>query len=152
MFQFPAFAFLSLCIQDKILLINLPCILKPISPKTLTSRLRNYSFNQGWVSPFGNRRIKAYSQLPRRLSQRITSFIACACQGIHQNALKTLDLSHIQINSPFKTLNEAQQQIFDFISIFCTGTPKTPLQSRAAFQFSVVKTKAQSKDQFSREP
>ena len=28
---------------------------------------------------------------PRSLSQRATSFIACACQGIHQMPLKTLD-------------------------------------------------------------
>ncbi len=27
---------------------------------------------------------------PRRLSQRITSFIACACQGIHQLPLRHL--------------------------------------------------------------
>jgi hypothetical protein len=37
----------------------------------------------GWVSPFGDLRIKAYLPAPRSLSQAITSFIACNRQGIH---------------------------------------------------------------------
>ena len=37
----------------------------------------------GWVSPFGNLRIKAYLAAPRSLSQLVTSFIAVLRQGIH---------------------------------------------------------------------
>ena len=37
----------------------------------------------GWVSPFGNLRIKAHLPAPRSLSQAITSFVACNRQGIH---------------------------------------------------------------------
>jgi hypothetical protein len=43
----------------------------------------------GWVSPFGNLRIKAYLPAPRSLSQAITSFIACNRQGIHHMHLVT---------------------------------------------------------------
>ena len=43
----------------------------------------------GWVSPFGNLRIKAYLPAPRSLSQAITSFIACSRQGIHHMHLVT---------------------------------------------------------------
>ena len=38
----------------------------------------------GWVSPFGNPRIKARSAAPRGLSQPSTSFIGSWCQGIHR--------------------------------------------------------------------
>ena len=52
-----------------------------------------YVFSQrypcGWVSPFGNPRIKAYLPAPRGLSQAITSFIACNRQGIHHMHLVT---------------------------------------------------------------
>jgi hypothetical protein len=58
MFQFPGFASSSLCIQLGILLAE-------------------------WVSPFGNRRIKACLRAPRRLSHATTSFFACDRQGIH---------------------------------------------------------------------
>ena len=43
----------------------------------------------GWVSPFGNLRIKAHLPAPRSLSQAITSFIACNRQGIHHMHLVT---------------------------------------------------------------
>ena len=43
----------------------------------------------GWVSPFGNLRIKANLPAPRSLSQAITSFIACNRQGIHHMHLFT---------------------------------------------------------------
>ena len=58
MFQFSRFAPLSLCIQERVTLA-------------------------GWVSPFGNPRIKACLPAPRGLSQVATSFIACNRQGIH---------------------------------------------------------------------
>ena len=52
-----------------------------------------YVFSQrypcGWVSPFGNLRIKANLAAPRSLSQPITSFIACNRQGIHHMHLVT---------------------------------------------------------------
>ena len=38
----------------------------------------------GWVSPFGNPRIKDCSASPRGLSQPSTSFIGSRCQGIHR--------------------------------------------------------------------
>ena len=41
------------------------------------------SYPCGWVSPFGNLRIKANLPAPRSLSQAITSFVACNRQGIH---------------------------------------------------------------------
>ena len=37
----------------------------------------------GWVSPFGNLRIKVRLPTPRSLSQATTSFFACNRQGIH---------------------------------------------------------------------
>ena len=43
----------------------------------------------GWVSPFGNLRIKACLPAPRSLSQAITSFVACNRQGIHHMHLVT---------------------------------------------------------------
>ena len=43
----------------------------------------------GWVSPFGNLRIKAYLPAPRSLSQAITSFVAYHRQGIHHMHLVT---------------------------------------------------------------
>ena len=58
MFQFPGFASSLLWIQSGIPLAR-------------------------WVSPFGNRRIKACLRAPRRLSHATTSFFACDRQGIH---------------------------------------------------------------------
>ena len=46
-------------------------------------------YPKGWVSPFGNLRIKANLPAPRSLSQAITSFIACNRQGIHHMHLFT---------------------------------------------------------------
>ena len=43
----------------------------------------------GWVSPFGNLRIKANLPAPRSLSQAITSFVAYHRQGIHHMLLVT---------------------------------------------------------------
>ena len=42
---------------------------------------------KGWVSPFGNPRIKASLPAPRGLSQATTSFIASCRQGIHRMRL-----------------------------------------------------------------
>src|SRR4030081_2949241 len=42
-----------------------------------------YGYPCGWVSPFGNLRIKACLLAPRSLSQATTSFVACNRQGIH---------------------------------------------------------------------
>ena len=44
---------------------------------------------KGWVSPFGNLRIKARLSAPRSLSQTTTSFVACNRQGIHHVHLFT---------------------------------------------------------------
>ena len=64
MFQFSRFALLRLCIQRRVTLA-------------------------GWVSPFGNPRIKARLPAPRGLSQAATSFVACCRQGIHHMHLFT---------------------------------------------------------------
>src|SRR5690606_674575 len=45
---------------------------------------------------------------PRRLSQRITSFIACACQGIHQLPLRHLIILIANIHQIFPTQNPTQ--------------------------------------------
>ena len=46
-------------------------------------------YPKGWVSPFGNLRIKANLPAPRSLSQAITSFVACNRLGIHHMHLVT---------------------------------------------------------------
>ena len=87
MFQFPAFAS-SLCIQDKIPFIDTwkperpPDILSPSA--ALISQVSKVGFP---IRKSTDQRVFAP---PRRLSQRITSFIACACQGIHQLPLRHL--------------------------------------------------------------
>ena len=63
MFQFARFA-----THDYVFIMRYPC---------------------GWVSPFGNLRIKAYLPAPRTFTQAITSFIACNRQGIHHMHLFT---------------------------------------------------------------
>ena len=50
---------------------------------------KRYPAYTGWVSPFGNVRIKGHLPPPRTLSQVITSFIASDCQGIHRARLVT---------------------------------------------------------------
>ena len=64
MFQFRRFALPCLCIRQGVTLA-------------------------GWVSPFGNPRIKARLPAPRGLSQAATSFVACCRQGIHHMHLFT---------------------------------------------------------------
>src|SRR5919112_4397526 len=59
MFQFSRFALPTLCIQVGVTLA-------------------------GWVSPFGDPRIKARLPAPRGLSQVTTSFIGSWCLGIHR--------------------------------------------------------------------
>ena len=49
----------------------------------------NIRYPCGWVSPFGNLRIKANLPAPRSLSQATASFIACNRQGIHHMHLVT---------------------------------------------------------------
>ena len=41
---------------------------------------------------------------PRRLSQRITSFIACACQGIHQMPLRRLIVLIVDAHNKRRTV------------------------------------------------
>ena len=64
MFQFPAFASHTLCIQ-----VWIP------------------GHDPRWVTPFGDPRIKACLAAPRGLSQPTTSFIASQYQGIHHMPL-----------------------------------------------------------------
>ena len=89
MFQFPGFAFQSLCIQ-----------------------LRNNRLC-GWVAPFGNPWIKVCLSTPQGLSQITTSFIASDCQGIHRARLvtwpynpKQSDESECQGDTQITTFND----------------------------------------------
>jgi hypothetical protein len=54
-----------------------------------TPRKRGPRPSVGWVSPFGNPRIKQLFAPPRGLSQLITSFIVFESQGIHHTPLFT---------------------------------------------------------------
>ena len=63
MFQFPAFASQTLCIQ-----------------------VRDTGLRQ-WVSPFGHLRFTVWLPTPRSFSQAPTSFFASSCQGIHRMRL-----------------------------------------------------------------
>ena len=50
---------------------------------------KRYPAYTGWVSPFGNVRVKVCLPTHRTLSQVTTSFIASDCQGIHRARLVT---------------------------------------------------------------
>ena len=80
MFQFPAFASYTLCIQMQIPYHN---AWKPKSYKSTTWILQ--AFKVG--SPIRKSMDQSLFAAPHSLSQRITSFFACACQGIHQMPL-----------------------------------------------------------------
>ena len=55
-----------------------------LPPPTLCVQVGVPAHYHGWVSPFGNPRIKAWSAAPRGLSQPPTSFIGSWRQGIHR--------------------------------------------------------------------
>ena len=55
-----------------------------LPPLHLWIQCRVPAHYHGWVSPFGNPRIKDCSASPRGLSQPSTSFIGSRCQGIHR--------------------------------------------------------------------
>ena len=62
---------------------------------------------------------------PRRLSQRITSFIACACQGIHQLPLRHL-IVHIANTHPRQASNDIgnkKDQLLEICSMARLGKP-----------------------------
>ena len=50
---------------------------------------RSNQIESGWVSPFGNPRIRARLSAPRGLSQIATSFFGSYCQGIHRVLFET---------------------------------------------------------------
>jgi hypothetical protein len=77
MFQFPAFASYPYVFEGKIPYIN---TWKP-KPSSLTVWILQV-FKVG--SPIRKSMDQSSFAAPHGLSQRITSFIACACQGIHQ--------------------------------------------------------------------
>jgi hypothetical protein len=77
MFQFPAFASYPYVFEGKIPYIN---TWKP-KPSSLTVWILQV-FKVG--SPIRKSMDQSLFAAPHGLSQRITSFIACACQGIHQ--------------------------------------------------------------------
>ena len=86
MFQFPAFASLPLCIQGKIPYYR---YLETTAAQSLcVAGLIFQAFKVGFpIRKSTDQRVFA---APHGLSQRITSFIACACQGIHQLPLRHL--------------------------------------------------------------
>jgi hypothetical protein len=55
-----------------------------LPPPTLCVQVGVPAHYHGWVSPFGDPRINAWSAAPRGLSQPPTSFIGSRCQGIHR--------------------------------------------------------------------
>ena len=69
-------------------------------PSDLSVAQLQSSGHRRWVSPFGNPRIKASSQLPVGLSQRSTSFIASQRQGIHRMPLRHLIALIINAHPP----------------------------------------------------
>ena len=77
MFQFPEFASYTLCIQMQIPYHN---AWKP-KPYQSTAWILQ-AFKVG--SPIRKSMDQSLFAAPHGLSQRITSFFACACQGIHQ--------------------------------------------------------------------
>jgi hypothetical protein len=82
MFQFPRFASLSLCVQQK---DNLIAKLQPTTTDRSTIINSNLVMKLGFPirKSVGQRLLTPHHSL----SQRATSFIACACQGIHQMPL-----------------------------------------------------------------
>ena len=83
MFQFPAFASYPYVFESKIPYIN------AWKPKpTLQSVWILQAFKVGF--PIRKSMDQSSFAAPHGLSQRITSFIACACQGIHQLPLRHL--------------------------------------------------------------
>lgn len=70
---------------------------------------------------------------PRSLSQRITSFIACACQGIHQMPLRHLIVLIANIHSIFsiKTLHVITRKAFVICLLICLSTSLCPVQDKA---------------------
>jgi len=74
MFQFPAFAFYPYVFRIKYL----------------------------YIDHYKSEDVRTKFAAPRRLSQRITSFIACVCQGIHQMPLRHLIILIADIYPPFE--------------------------------------------------
>ena len=62
---------------------------------------------------------------PRRLSQRITSFIACACQGIHQLPLRHLivHIANAHRGKPRRRLATKKDQLLEICSMARLGRP-----------------------------
>src|SRR5439155_4247796 len=91
--RFRLFPFRSPLLRESIFL-SLPPATKmfhfaDLPPPTLCVQVGVPAHYHGWVSPFGNPRIKAWSAAPRGLSQPPTSFIGSRCQGIHRVPLFT---------------------------------------------------------------
>jgi hypothetical protein len=87
-FRFRLFPFRSPLLRESMFL-SLPPATKmfqfaDLPPPTLCVQVGVPAHYHGWVSPFGNPRIKAWSAAPRGLSQPPTSFIGSRCQGIHR--------------------------------------------------------------------
>ena len=92
-FRFGLIPFRSPLLRESIFL-SLPPATKMfqfagLPPLALCVQARVPAHYHGWVSPFGNPRIKAWSAAPRGLSQPPTSFIGSRCQGIHRVPLFT---------------------------------------------------------------
>ena len=104
MFQFPAFASYPYVFESKIPYNN------AWKPKpTLQSVWIFQAFKVGF--PIRRSMDQSLFAAPHGLSQRITSFIACACQGIHQMPLRHLivliaNAHHLAARSPKETATD----------------------------------------------
>jgi hypothetical protein len=91
--RFRLFPFRSPLLRESMFLLFPPATkmfqFAGLPPPTLCVQVGVPAHYHGWVSPFGNPRIKAWSAAPRGLSQPPTSFIGSRCQGIHRVPLFT---------------------------------------------------------------
>ena len=86
----------------------LRCFSSPGSPPHTYVFSVGYPTDVGWVSPFGNVRIKACLPAPLTLSQVSTSFIASDCQGIHRMRLVAWPYNPKQFYSKTKQTKDVQ--------------------------------------------
>jgi hypothetical protein len=91
--RFGLFPFRSPLLRESMFLSSPPATkmfqFAGLPPLALCVQARVPAHYHGWVSPFGDPRINAWSAAPRGLSQPPTSFIGSRCQGIHRVPLFT---------------------------------------------------------------
>src|ERR1700750_2116230 len=116
MFQFPAFASYTLCIQVQIPLNN---AWKPKPSKTV------WIFQALKVGcPIRRSMDQSLFAAPHGFSQRITSFMACACQGIHQMPLRHLI---VLIANAHRLVARSEGPATDGVTFYNPVNPTMPL-------------------------